>query len=789
MGDHQRSAPGAPPSNAPPRAAEDAGNKQQNPSIARSMSRYRRNRPVVAVDPAAPPTPAAPSSVTAIAQRSKAQCLFEQQENRIPLASNGNQEREKEQHRQNAMAQLTGEAKSNKPPPPQLSTTSPSKARQARPDLPTEKTSTREDPVQKASSRTNPMLEWSPTKDPAAPSDQNRKSILQKVGLSRAKASQPQINVPPTGSAKPNYIAIGGGGIVPGTDAPVSAVNSGERLVMVKYGDKSARLPVTPSTNVQDLLDIARARISRHIDPNAFLLIESFQQIGLERPLRRYERVRDVLNSWAADADGALLAVPASSREAVTPLEASSVLSEKPPHTTVCCYYSHRPRKWDKRFVTLHRDGQVTVSKKEGSKDSADVCHLSDFDIYTPLPRYAAKEIKAPKKICFAIKSQQKSSMFLSTDSFVHFFSTNDRALGDQWYQAVQRWRSWYLVHKVRINEPVAPNNHYERNPSLIQSATRNLPPAQDVPRIPALNRQNSEPEPAQRLVGRQHAEASVSRRKTTREHRPPPSSFPATLTLDTRLPSQKAGSISEQSSPEEDQGQVFASTGLLGKTYTQRQHAMREREDRAKKAHQDPSTNTGLIGANSGSAPSTQPNSRTNTLTRADHGDRSMSIGQGQKPLVDLTPKFVEQPQHLRKGRGVRVEPGRQLIEAATGPEPIPGVASVPSSTTWKRPTVEPPSQSHPHRSNTTKSGRPSNRAAPHNAGPTSAGPVCSSYETFIANSLLANADRNPSTQPHHGKVSLGRGVATGDRDAARPLLDMSDENPFAEGSLLKKL
>ena len=784
MEDRQCDASDSPRSNAQPFAAKVAvvQQQQQNPSIARSMSRYRRNRPVVAVNSATLPAPPAPSAST-ISERVNTQGLSTQPGNRVPLASKElEEEEEREKHRQNAMAQLTGESKTTN--------LAASQTGRARKDALAGGTS----PPHESLVQTTPLRSGLTIGQPAktTPSDPNRRSILQKVGLARSKPNQFPAKDSSAGSAKPNYIGVGGGGIVPGTDAPISAVNAGERLVMVQYGDSSAKLPVTPTTSVEDLLKVAARRISRQIDPTTSILMESFHQIQLERPLRRYERVRDVMNSWAVDTDGALLVVPTSSLDTAAPLEASSVSSDQPPETTVYCYYSHRPRKWDKRFVTLHSDGHVTVSKKEHSKDSTSVCHLTDFDIYIPSPRYAAKEIKPPKKICFAIKSQQKSSMFLSTDSFVHFFCTNDRAVGDKWYRAVQSWRSWYLVKKVRVAEPVMTSDQTDPKPSLVHSATRRVPPNQGSSEMPRLDRQNSEPESAQRSSERPQAEAMVFRRKTTREHRPPPSSFPATLTLDTKVVSSKSGSITELSSADEEQEPIFASSGLLGRTYTQRQQAMREREDRAKKAQQDPFGKSGLIGASPASAPAPQPSSRTNTLTRADAAaaqlDWTMSISQGQKPLVDLTPKFVEPPQHLRKGRGVRVEPGRQLIDAATGPESIPGVVNVPSSTTWKRPPVEPSSQSQPHRSNTTKSSRANGTVVQYSA-PHSAGPISTSADTFHANSLLANASRQTSTHPHHSKVPAGRGVATGDRDATRPLLDMSDENPFTDGSLLKQL
>lgn len=741
---------------------------QQNPSIARSMSRYRRNRHPAAS--ATPPTPALPD-------RAKAQCAPALPSSAKPVLG-AEEDWAREQHRQNAMAQLTGAAV-------------PTQALPSRPAKVTREVQSGKalHKDQSATTSSRPVQSSRHKADaPPSSSDSNRKSLLQKVGLSKSKLSQDHAEESASSaSSKPNYIGVGGGGIVPGTDAPVSAVNAGERLVLVKFGDASAQLPVTPFTQVQDLLQSATRQISRDIDPDTFILIESFQQIGLERPLRQYERIRDVMNSWALDTDGCLIIVPSSSMEAIAQLEAQSVPAEKPTETTVYCYYSHRPRKWDKRYVTLRTDGQVTISKKENLKDATNICHLSDFDIYSPSARSSAKEIKPPKKICLAIKSQQKSSIFLSTDNFVHFFSTNDRAVSDKWHKAVQSWRSWYLVNKVGVANPVKADET-DRKASLVQSVTRTIPQPQGVSSdMPRLDRQNSDPEPTRRSVERARKEASVPRRKTTREHRPPPSSFPKTLAIDTNTSYYRH----ERSPTEETSNSVFTSSGLLGRTYTQRQQAMHEREEREKRAKQDPFTAQGLVSGSPAYSPIAQPSSRTNTLTQADaaaHLGRTMSLNQAQKPLVDLTPVFVEPPQHSRKGRGVTVEPGRQLIDAATGPELTSGTVNVPPATAWRRPAAEVSSQSR-YRSNTMRSGRQVPAPVQY-PGASSAGASPTSPEgPFVANSLLAASSRSMGTHQVQSRAPGGHGVATGDRNATRPLIDMSSENPFAEGSLLRKL
>ncbi|KIW87005.1 uncharacterized protein Z519_12302 [Cladophialophora bantiana CBS 173.52] len=233
----------------------------------------------------------------------------------------------------------------------------------------------------------------------------------------------------------------------PNFDAPVSAVNAGERRVSVKCKEAFITLPVTPSTTSKDILRSASLCMSEPIDPRTALLLESFSQLGLERPLRRYERIRDVMNSWDNDAQNHLF-IMAEGECAAPGLQLADAPKQQPYGTEVHIYHSQRPGKWDKRWLKLREDGQITTSKNENGIDSTNICHLSDFDLYAPTAKQI-KKLQPPKKMCFVLKSQAKSAMFLDGANFVHFFCTKDKTVADKWYHAVHSWRSWYLVNML----------------------------------------------------------------------------------------------------------------------------------------------------------------------------------------------------------------------------------------------------------------------------------------------------------------------------------------------------
>lgn len=765
-------------------AAEAAGEappaKPSNETIARSMSRYRRPKTATTTTPATtcPPVPSLPASVQAhqaitsgaSSRSEKAQSPFSDHDDELS-------ETEKARMREEAMRKLT---MAERPKAPAL-------LPQARHDSHSQSTTVTNDKEKEGAAGHSRRASW---KD--------------RLGLSHHRKVGPDSSHDDSTQNNNNVMALP----APGIDAPVSAVNAGERRVLVRCKSSSIKLPVTPTTRVKDIIFSAANCFSERIDPRNAIIVESFSSLGLERPLRRYEHVRDVLNSWSSDDANALIISDSPFDGATRKLELSAAPSTAPKDAKFYVYHSSKPGKWDKRYITLRTDGQVVLSKKSDAKEAKDftnVCHMSDFDIYTPTSRQLAKSVKPPKKICFAIKSQQKSSMFLSTENFLRYFATSDSTIGQDFYDAVHRWRSWYLVHVLevgKVNEtanatvPPPMSRDGSSPPSTRQQrhvSTDSIPyqlgsfkPLIDFGR-------NAEPSVSVPEKAAEETTASSRdmflRKKKARDHAPPPSSFPVHLpTLE----------IQKESLSPQDDDSTFSPDSLLGRTYSQKQAAQREREAREGNEH-DPFLSHGLLKNLSPTStdqassvntpfsnPSSRGNSRSNTVrsnNRPAEGfthSRSNSVRKG-KPLVDLTPTYREPPQHARKGHGVKVDSGMPLVEAATGLEAIPGIPNIPPATTWRRDEAAPaPAPAGRRRANTVKSQHQTHTpvldpfSSPSDAVP------------FIPNGLVALSASIPSAQAGSG---VGRGIATGDRHATRPLLDMTPQSQFAEGSLLRSI
>ena len=573
------------------------------------------------------------------------------------------------------------------------------------------------------------------------------------AGVNLANSRKDQILSP--SSEKENCYSF-----VPRIDAPLSAVNAGERIVRVKYNKSCVLLPVTTSTTADDILQSAAGEFIESIDINSAVLRESFKQLGIERPLRRYEHFRDVLNSWDHDNQNSLVIVQSFDEVDKDNLSIVSAPARQPEASTISIHHSQKPGVWDKRLVTLRGDGQIILAKSDGQ--TTNICHMSDFDLYKPTHRQM-KKLDPPGKMCFAIKSQQKSAMFLTTANYVHFFSTKDKVVADTWYNAVQSWRSWYLVHVMgngqegRKPQPaILPSAERRLNVEGMvrheRRTSRTLPSQVGVTSQPAViledTRINPSSTPSRNPLTTSSIDTSI-RLRPPRIHAAPPLSFPkhfATIGDTEPLAPlvQTPGSIVQSS---QARGVTAVPPGQLGRRPSQR--------------HRAPPSPT--------QSPYTEADRQSGRPSRSNSQRHKPTVP--SKPLVDLTPQFQEWPPYARRGRGLTVSqtPVRGLVNIATSPEVA---VPLPPSTDLRRPGTGYKDDSGIQRTATIRT------SVPHTSN------LLASREpqeaAFLKGGLLAQADvRREDRKSRKGaKASVCEGT--------EPMLNVAESSIYVPGSLL---
>lgn len=508
------------------------------------------------------------------------------------------------------------------------------------------------------------------------------------------------------------------------------------------------------------------------------------------------------MNSWDDDSSGSLQIVPPRVLTSnASNLSLANVPRERPRESSFLMQHSQKPGAWSKRLITIRQDGQLVAAKPNKESETTNIGHLTDFDIYNPTARFTAKMLKPPKKICYAIKSQQKSNIFQrdSKSVYVHFFCTSDETLATSFYEAVQSWRSWYLHHakdegkkkptsglgrsSSKATKQSKQSSHVQQPSTGSMDAHYQLGTYKPLMDLEKFDRPSSS-------RGQDTASGFPARKPSVRER----SSHPSVLSQQQKLADDEPlGKLASNRRPSFDEGAeqaAFNGEGLLGRSYSTRQKAAAEREAAAKNPWV---TGPSLLSGNQAETLGRQSSvKRTGSTRRTDgHGtdlkhrpstrERLIAADDGlkrsgstrakepAKPLVDLTPTYKPPPQHVKKGRGVhpdQVGPGGLIDNATTPDQPY----TIPSSQDWRGGRGNAPAAA--------SAGVSRQRSLAHRPGPDS------TDEAFTGHGLLNN-----SRSGYDGKPSIGRGVVSGNRNAREPLIDVSEASKYAPGSLLNQV
>ena len=473
-------------------------------------------------------------------------------------------------------------------------------------------------------------------------------------------------------------------------------------------------LPVTVDTSIVDILYSAANFMTQNFDPASSVVVECYMPLSLERRLRRYERARDVMNSWDRDAQNSLLILSQLGQHDSGSLDYGSVprTQNAPPGFTIQIYHSSRPGgKWNKRHVTLLDSGQIFCSKKTDAKpsdkDSTVLCHLSDFDIYAPKESTIRRQLKAPGKFCHAIKSQQKTIVFPDGENFVHYFSTDDSGLSERFHDMVHAWRSWYLVNKKvdlqkkdKIDAP-AHQASIKKSKSVVRHGNMRLKLSVDetpymigafepLLEMERFNKPIEEfgkdiiidEKPIARQPSKKVQKPKVSTKPTTQ---PPPPPLPPVPKMDKEFSAggllgagydkrKQALDVSTGDSPKQQEGPFTGGASLLNNVASPRDQSPATPDS----SSWFPSAEQHSARARSNTirTQSARTSTRPVTADSAAHARRERTQ---QQPLINLADSFPEPPQwresrtigqptNHSQGHGVRAPTGGPLINFATG-------------------------------------------------------------------------------------------------------------------------
>ncbi|KAJ2963975.1 hypothetical protein NQZ79_g1066 [Umbelopsis isabellina] len=239
----------------------------------------------------------------------------------------------------------------------------------------------------------------------------------------------------------------------------------------------------------------------------SWTLFELANKVGVERPLRDWEIVTDILSTWDQDEKNALLVKKYSYKSTLT---SESVLGKSefvPPSGQL--HFEYKRGKWHKRSFTV-KDNGIYLSRDSKKAGDAPVVPLANVDVYT----LTTPIKKAPTPFGFILKAQQKARIFENPEDFVFSFCADDMEQLKLWVLGLRQVKAtFYTSNPARLLSPLKPLEL----PPLPQSVVHKvLSPNEKTPLIDQQQLLNAEPEP--KLIPSVSSE--ISKGSTSKIHR-----------------------------------------------------------------------------------------------------------------------------------------------------------------------------------------------------------------------------------------------------------------------------
>lgn len=246
-----------------------------------------------------------------------------------------------------------------------------------------------------------------------------------------------------------------------------------QRFGVVEIGSK---------TNARDVVEELASRgdlAPEEVAQDDWMVFEMANDFGMERPIREYELLMEVYNSWNSDTRMNYFMLK---RTPLAPYLAAEAMPKASPTYSGYVEWEQKRGKWTKRWLEL-REHSLWLSKRQGAKDATHLCTLSNFDAYN-----ITRIHKSPKPYTFSVKSVQNMRLFESMTDYHHVFSC-DAMDGGHWVHNILLARS-YVLHQERTalfrqlqpqsrpSTATSPSPGPSPAPAVSRSGTRRAPPA-----------------------------------------------------------------------------------------------------------------------------------------------------------------------------------------------------------------------------------------------------------------------------------------------------------------------
>ncbi|KAI8576108.1 hypothetical protein K450DRAFT_258513 [Umbelopsis ramanniana AG] len=184
----------------------------------------------------------------------------------------------------------------------------------------------------------------------------------------------------------------------------------------------------------------------------SWTLFELANKVGVERPLRDWEIVTDVLSTWDQDEKNALLIKQYAYKSTLT---SASILNQSdfmPPNGPL--HFQYKKGKWNKRFFAVRENG-IYCGRDSKKLGDTPLINLSNVDVYTLMVPMK----KDPTAYGFALKAQEKAKIFENPEDFVFYFCAETMEIMRYWVLCLRQCKNLaaYASDPERVLHPLRP--------------------------------------------------------------------------------------------------------------------------------------------------------------------------------------------------------------------------------------------------------------------------------------------------------------------------------------------
>ncbi|KAF9436256.1 hypothetical protein BGZ76_004461, partial [Entomortierella beljakovae] len=302
------------------------------------------------------------------------------------------------------------------------------------------------------------MMKQDGSPSPSELQMQQRHQQLQQAQIQQQQQQQQKLTggqsstSPPSTPTSPRHIPIGSQNVL----SPSAPATQTQRLVATRIYIQTETdfksLNLAPNSTALDALHMLQQRgtFGEKGDPryhDRWTIFEYSKEFLIDRPLRDFEVVLDVMKTWEADKDNKMICKSFPARNELTAQELIRLVGPAGKESFVrpfgWVHLEMKKNKWVKRYMHI-TDTAVYHSKDHKFNGESMLCMLRNFDVYAvQVPRK-----KAPTKFGFALKSSDSIHMFETPeDDYIHYVCTDSGESLREWLAGLRAAKGMFMYH------------------------------------------------------------------------------------------------------------------------------------------------------------------------------------------------------------------------------------------------------------------------------------------------------------------------------------------------------